>query len=118
MRLRPLFNLVFAVLLTAGLIVAPWAASPAAATPAHMAAMSDMTTMSADMPCCPDKHKSPSCDDCPLVGLCMLKVVQADRSGVGILARSPIHVVLSTLDDVSRDDPERPPPDHPPRSLV
>ena len=118
MRFRRLSELFLAVILIAGLAVAPWAATPAVAMHGHAAAMADMSDMTADMPCCPDKQKAADCDNCPLLGLCALKATQADRSAAAILIRAPIHLVLVAANDVLREGPDHPPPDHPPRTLV
>ena len=118
MDFRRLLNLVLAVLVTVGLAVAPLA-TPAAAAQRHAAGMMDMS-MSADMPCCPDEQKSKDCQDCPLVAMCVLKTVQAGPSA----GHRPCRCAMrsgrshSVLDDVPADGLDRPPPDHPPRSLV
>src|SRR5438105_967572 len=118
MRFRRLIELFFAVILIAGLAVAPLAATLAVAKPVHAAGMTDMSAMAADMPCCPDRQKNADCDDCPLIALCVLKAAQAEPPSVNILIRAPVHLVLVGSDDVQREGPDRPPPDHPPRSLI
>ncbi len=121
MDFRRFISHLLAVLVIVGLVVAPLV-TPAAAQrlPAvAMAAMSDMTEMSADMPCCPDKQKSNDCQDCPLVAMCMLKTAQAGPSSAGgILVRRHVRAVLFISDDLIADGLDRPPPDHPPRTLV
>jgi hypothetical protein len=115
MDFRRFLRLMFAVLVTAGLALAPFAA-PAAAHP--QAAGMDMS-MSADMPCCPDEPNSKDCQDCPLVALCILKTVQAGPSASDALPlRHAIATAHSFIDDAPADGLDRPPPDHPPRSLV
>lgn len=120
MNVRKLFRLLLAVLVTAGLTIAPLV-TPAAAEhsmPAGMMKMADMPDMAADMPCCPDKQKSSGCRDCPLVAICMLKVLQTGPSTSVVLVRDPSRQRLHALDDLVVDGLARPPPDHPPRSLV
>ena len=121
MDVRQLFRLLLAVLLTAGLTIAPLAAPAVAAKhsmPANMMQMADMSDMAADMPCCPDKQKSNTCQDCPLVAICMLKVLPAGPSGDALLMRQASYQRLHPRDDMIADGSARPPPDHPPRSLV
>jgi hypothetical protein len=119
-NVRKLFKLLLAVLVTAGLAMAPLVT--AAATEHSMAAammqMDDMAGMAADMPCCPDKQKSSDCNDCPLVAICILKVLQTGPSTSAILMRDPSRQRLHPLDDLIVDGLARPPPDHPPRYLV
>jgi hypothetical protein len=117
MDFRRFFNLAFAVLVTVGLALAPLA-TPAAAAPRHAAGMADMA-MSADMPCCPDEQKSKDCQDCPLVGMCVLKTAQAGPDSTSALPlRHAMRTVHSVLNDAPADGLERPPPDHPPRNLA
>ena len=117
MNPRWLLNLALAVLVTAGLAVAPLV-TPAAAAHPRAAGMMDMS-MSADMPCCPDEQKSKDCQDCPLVAMCILKTVQAGPSASNALPlRHAIATVHSFIDDAPADGLDRPPPYHPPRNLV
>jgi hypothetical protein len=104
-----------AICMIAGLILAPLV------TPAAMAAseIGGMSSMSAEMPCCPDQQKSKSCQDCPLVAICVLKNAQAGPSLASAMpVRHAIRTSYSVLDDVPADGLNRPPPDHPPRNLV
>src|ERR1700754_2537106 len=102
MDFRRLINLILAVLVTAGLAVAPLA-TPAAATQPPAAGMMDMS-MSADMPCCPDEQKSKDCQDCPLVAICVLKNAQAGPSLASAMpVRHAIRTSYSVLDDVLTD---------------
>lgn len=120
MNVRQLFRLLLAVLVTAGLTIAPLA-TPAAAEhsmPAALMQMADASDMMADMPCCPDKQKSNDCQDCPLVAICMLKVLQAGPSTRSVAMRLPVRERLHALDDMMADELARPPPEHPPRYLV
>ena len=116
MDFRRLLNLAFAVLVTAGLTLAPMAA-PAAAAATHDGGMTDMS-MSADMPCCPDAQKNKDCQDCPLVAMCVLKTAQAGPAATAaLLLRHAIRTTHAVRDDVFVDGLDRPPPDHPPRNL-
>ena len=122
MLLRRLITRLLAISIIAGLAFAPLAV-PAAAKALTAAGMADhmagMSSMSADMPCCPDKQNSKDCQDCPLIAICMLKTVQA---GPLLTAAMPLrHAVRTThsvRDDVLADGLNRPPPDHPPRYLA
>ena len=80
--------------------------------------MTDMS-MSADMPCCPDEQKSKDCRDCPVVAMCILKTAQAAPPAAAALPLR--HAILTqhlVADDVLGDGLDRPPPDHPPRTLA
>lgn len=113
MDLQRLLNFAFAVFVTVGLALAPFAAL---AAPARSGGFSDMS-ISADMPCCPDKQKSADCRDCPLVAICMLKTMPAGLLTVGGLpVRHPIRTTHSFRDDASVAELDGPPPDHPPRT--
>jgi hypothetical protein len=117
MNLRGLLRVAFAVLVTAGLTLAPLAA-PAAAAQARSDSMSDMS-VSADMPCCPDEQKGKDCQDCPLVAMCVLKTAQAGPSEAAALPlRHAIRTTHFVADDLFGDGLTRPPPDQPPRSLA
>ena len=120
MFVRRLFRLLLALLVTAGLMVAPLAV-PAAGEIAMAATMvqgADAPGMAADMPCCPDKQKSNSCQDCPLVALCMLMALQTVPSSSAVPMRYASIQRLHPLDDFIADGLARPPPDQPPRRLV
>jgi hypothetical protein len=117
MGFRRFLNLALAVFVTVGLAVAPLGV-PAIAAPLQSGDMADMA-MSEDMPCCPDEQKSKDCQDCPLVAMCILKTTQAGPSlTAALLLRPAIRTVHSVLDDAPADGLNRPPPDHPPRTLV
>jgi hypothetical protein len=118
MNARLLIGRLLAVLVIAGLAIAPLV-SPAAAMASAVADTTDMSSMSAGMPCCPDEQKSKDCQDCPLVAMCVLKNAQAGLSLASALpVRHAIRTSHSVLDDVPADGLDRPPPDHPPRNLV
>jgi len=129
MRVRQWLRFLLAALVTAGLTIAPLALpavakslSPAGVSPAVMAPMTDMSDMdmadmAADMPCCPDKQKSNDCRDCPLIAMCMLKVLQAGPTGATGLREPDVHEALHPRDDLVAEGLTRPPPDQPPRFL-
>src|SRR5262249_28008384 len=87
-----LFKLLLAVLVSAGLTIAPLA-TPAMAEHAmagktmQMADMPDMPDMVSDMPCCPDQqdNKGNDCGSCPLVALCMLTITMPAPDSAGAL---------------------------------
>jgi hypothetical protein len=115
MVLRRLVARFLAISVIAGLILAPLVA-PAAVKASEVGSMS---SMSADMPCCPDEQKSKDCQDCPLVAICVLKNAQAGPSLASAMpVRHAIRTSYSVLDDVPADGLNRPPPDHPPRNLI
>ena len=119
-NVRQLFKLLLAVLVTAGLMIAPLA-TPAMAEhsmAAKMMQMGGMSDMAADMPCCPHKQKSNSCKDCPLVAICMLSLLPAKPSTDAVVIRVPSQRRLRAFDDVIADGLARPPPHRPPRLLV
>jgi hypothetical protein len=92
--------------------------APAAAKGPSMLEMTD-SSMSADMPCCPDGQKSKDCQDCPLAAICVLKTSQAGPSmTLAMPVRHAIRTAHSVLDDPLADGLNRPPPDQPPRILV
>ena len=115
MLLRRLIARFLAIAVIAGLSLAPLA-TPAAARPL---AVTGMSSVSADMPCCPDEQKNGDCRDCPLIAMCVLKTVQAGPSlAAAMPLRHAIRTVHSVLDDVFADGLNQPPPDQPPRSLA
>jgi hypothetical protein len=118
MNVRRLIGRLLAILIIAGLVAVPLA-SPAAAMGLSGSGMSDMMSMSGDMPCCPDTQKSNTCQDCPMVAMCVSAFLQAAPAmAAAILIRQPTRALLVALDDTISDGLDRPPPDHPPRSLV
>jgi hypothetical protein len=116
---RRILRLVLAVLVTAGLTVAPLVTPAAAGAPMTSGMqMIDTQDMSADMPCCPDEQNSKQCQDCPLIAICMLKVLQVGPTFVTATLSSRALELLQPLDDIIADGLSRPPPDHPPRLTV
>ncbi|MBP1092306.1 hypothetical protein [Bradyrhizobium diazoefficiens] len=110
-----ILRLVLAVLVTAGLMVAPLV-TPAAAEPLMASDM--QMTGAQDMPCCPDEQNSKQCQDCPLLAICMLKALQAGPVVATAIRHARPLALLRPLDDAIGDGLTRPPPDHPPRSIV
>jgi hypothetical protein len=118
MFLRRLIARLLAIAVIAGLSLAPLA-TPAAAQALAIADVAGMSSMSADMPCCPDEQKSKDCRDCPLIAICVLKTVQAGPSlAAAMPVRHAIRTAHSVRNDALADGLDRPPPDHPPRTLV
>jgi hypothetical protein len=121
MVLRRFISRLLAILLIAGLAVAPLATPAAAKAPGHaeMTDMASMSTesMSSDMPCCPDEKSG--CPDCPLAAICVLKVTPAAPAlADAMLMRLPTKAGHAVSDDELSHGLDRPPPDHPPRPLV
>jgi hypothetical protein len=113
-----------AIFMIAGLVLAPLS-GPVMAGAASHASMSDDTSMSAiademvgDMPCCPAKAPVPiDCDKCVLMAACMTKCF---ASPVAILLHpsAVFHQIALLQNDFWPDGFGRPPPEHPPRTLV
>jgi len=117
MNLRRLIGRLLAVFVIVGLVTAPLV-SPAAATRLAVGEMSDMA-MSGDMQCCPDGQKNNSCQDCPLVAMCMLTIAQAEPSPTnGIQISFQTRRLSFVLVDLAADGLIGDPPDHPPRILT
>jgi hypothetical protein len=115
MNLRRFLNLVIAVFVIAGLAMAPLVA-PSAAAQGKGAGPTEMS-MSADMPCCPDKTMD--CQDCPLMAICVLQAAQAGPPAAGGLPlRYAVRTAHMVRDDTFAAGLDRPPPDHPPRTLI
>ena len=116
-----------AILMIAGLALAPVARPVMADAPSHasMGMTDDMSPsmmadeMAADMPCCPSKAPMPvDCDKCVFMAACMSKCF------TGMMA-SVFHPFLIASDriviqrnDSTPDGLGHPPPEHPPRTLV
>ncbi|MGX9431966.1 MULTISPECIES: hypothetical protein [Bradyrhizobium] len=110
-------HFLFASLISIGLAIAPFAGSAAAVHAASDVGMAQMADMSGDMPCCPEKQKQNDCQDCPLLAICMAKVMRIEPSN-----DLPVHLAssrtLRPLDEPAVASLMRPPPDHPPRTIV
>ena len=116
-----------AVLMIAGLALAPLSRPVMAAAPSDMsmpvtdqmsaAAMSE--TMAGDMPCCPSKAPTPAdCDKCVYVAACASKCFTGITAGIFHPLFAVSNHVLPLSNDSSPDGTGHPPPDHPPRILV
>lgn len=117
MNLRRLIGRLLAVFVIVGLVAAPLV-SPAAAEQLTAGEMSDMAAMSGDMQCCPDGPKSNSCQDCPLVAMCMLTIAQAEPPQTnGIQVTFQTRRLSFAFIDLFADGLIGAPPDHPPRIL-
>lgn len=117
MGFRRFIGHLLAVLVIAGLVAAPLVTLVAAIGPSNVE-ISDMASMSGDMPCCPDTQKKNDCKDCPLLAICALKNLAAHPIADAMVVRPAKHYQLAVRDDLMSDGLDRPPPDHPPRTLV
>src|SRR5258708_1487218 len=117
MNLSLLIGRLLAVFVIVGLVAAPLG-TPAAAIRPPVGEMSDMAAMPGDMPCCPDEQRNNSCQDCPLVAMCMLTIAQAYPSPTsGIQVFFQTRRLSFALVDLAADGLIGVPPDHPPRIL-
>jgi hypothetical protein len=115
MRLDRLATSLLAIFAIIGLIAAPLV-TPVAAKPLAVAEMTDMSAMAGDMQCCPDGQKNNSCQDCPLVAMCMLTIAQAGPSPMdGVQISFQTRRLTFALVDLIGDGLIGTPPDHPPR---
>jgi len=123
MVFRLFISRLLTILIVAGLAVAPVAA-PAAMQASIMhasmaAEMTEMSSMAAEMPCCPDEQKSKTCTDCPVIAICVLTTAQvAPPATSALLVRHAVRTTHALRDDVFADGLDRPPPDQPPRNLA
>jgi hypothetical protein len=102
------------VVLIAGLVFAPLAARANGDSIVSMA----MTSMSGDMPCCPDKSAPVDCDQCPLMALCVSTTLQAPLpAGIAEIQPVTLRMLLPGSDSEVESVAYSPPP-KPPRSLV
>lgn len=111
---RRLMARLLAIAAIVGLVIAPLA-MPAAAKPAASAKAAH-SSMSADMPCCPDEQPGKDCPDCPLIAICVVKTTQAGPSSLAEMPqRHGVRTTHAVTDDPIAAGLARPPPDHPPR---
>lgn len=117
-----------AIVMIAGLVLAPLfrPVVAGAGSDASMSAMAGDMSMSAiademagDMPCCPAKAPAPfDCDKCVFMTACMSKCF----TGMTTALFQPLFAVSAGLvrlqNDFWPDGLGRPPPEHPPRTLV
>ena len=126
MIFRRFITRLLAIAIVAGLTVAPVAAPAAMQASMHapMAGMmtdgmTDMSSMAADMPCCPDEQKSKTCTDCPVIAMCVSTTAQAAPPETSALpVRHAVRTTHALRDDDFADGLSRPPPDQPPRNLA
>jgi hypothetical protein len=105
-----------ALIVIAGLVLAPVLLSVGAAASAHSSvAMSSDTAMPSDMECCPNKASHvPDCGkDCPFMALCMGIGLQSDRVASFCvpltLVSTMIPGIQRDLDGLAQAPPIRPP---------
>jgi hypothetical protein len=108
----------FASLISIGLAIAPLSTLAVAADRPSEAGMMQVADMSSDMPCCPEKQKQSDCQDCPLVAICLLKVLQSGPSLNGLPVRDAISQALQPRNEPAIAGFVGPPPDQPPRMIV
>ena len=128
MVFRLFITRLLAIAIIVGLAVAPVAAPAAmqASMPDMMAAgmtgmssVADVSSMAADMPCCPDEQKGKTCTDCPLTAMCVSTTAQAAPPATSALpVRHAVRTTHALRDDVFADGLDSPPPDQPPRILA
>ena len=133
MHLKSTIRRLLAVLMIAGLALAPVSRPVMAATASHgsdqamademspseMPAMAKADETASDMPCCPPKAPMPvDCDKCVFMAACA-SVFFADVSAT-VSHPYPIASKMIALqrNDSWPDGLGHPPPEHPPRSLV
>jgi hypothetical protein len=113
-----------AIVTIAGLVLAPLSSPVMAGASSHasMPAMADEMSatsdeMASDMPCCPSKAPV-DCDKCVFMAACMSKCF----TGMTTALFQPLFAVSAGLvrlqNDFWPDGLGRPPPEHPPRTLV
>jgi len=136
-HLKSTIRRLLAVLMIAGLALAPVSRPVMAATTSHgsdqamademspsemsaMAKADDMADdMASDMPCCPSKAPMPvDCDKCVFMAAC----ASVFFAGVSATVSHPLPIVSETIallrSDSRPDGLGHPPPEHPPRTLV
>ena len=124
MQLKSTIRRLLAVLMIAGLALAPVSRPVVADTssPASMQAMADAMAamaMADEMPCCPSKAPVPvDCDKCVFMAACASVLF----AGVSATVSHPLPIVSETIalkrNDFWPDGLGHPPPEHPPRTLV
>jgi hypothetical protein len=117
-----------AILMIAGIAVAPLSRPVMAGTSADvaMSATADDSSASAiademanDMPCCPSKSPAPvDCDKCVFMAGCMTQCFAGMSAAVFHPFLAASILVVPLRNDSWPDSLGHPPPDHPPRSLI
>lgn len=128
MHLKLTIRRLFAVLMIAGLALAPVSRPVMAETLSHasmpaiadeMSAAATMDEMASDMPCCPSKMPVPvDCDKCVFMAACMS--IGFTAASATVLHPFPIvsDAIALQREDSRPDGLGHPPPEHPPRILV
>lgn len=118
MVFRRLMTQLLAISVIVGLAVAPMAA-PAAGKSSPAVGETGMSSMSADMLCCPDEQSGKTCVGCPLVAMCVLTTAQAGLPETPALpVRHAVRTAHVVLDEATGDGLAPSPPHQPPRNLV
>lgn len=127
MKIASAIRKLLAVLMIAGLAMAPVSQPVMAASssdlPMHAhedMSPSDMTdAMANDMPCCPAKAPaSTDCDKCIFMAACASKCFTGMTASIFDPLLQASNNMLPLSNDSSPDALGYPPPDHPPRTLV
>jgi hypothetical protein len=117
-----------AIFMIAGLALAPFsrpvmagmtadASTSAAAEDMSVSATAD--EMAGDMPCCPTKAPAPiDCDKCVFMAACMTKCLAGVSAAVFRPSFAASGQIAPLQNDFWPDGLGRPPPEHPPRTLV
>src|SRR5579872_724634 len=126
MRCRKTMRRLLAIMMIAGLVLAPFARPTMAAVDSHasisaeadhMPAMSG--TMADDMPCCPSKAPAPAdCDKCVFMAACMSKCFTGITTAFFQPSFGASISRLQPLSDFWPDGLGHPPPEDPPRHLI
>jgi len=110
--MKSFLRTLLAVVVMAGLAIAPVALPAAAKT-----APGSVHQMSGDMPCCPDEGMRDSCKDCPCMAICVVTTFQA----APVVPNSFVHSLAFTSErafanDLLVDGLGQPLPARPPRA--
>lgn len=111
-------DFLFASLISIGLAIAPLATPAGAGDRSPEGGMMQMADVSGDMPCCPEQQKQSGCHDCPLLAICLAKILQNGPSADSLPIREASSGALRPLDEPMLAGMTRPPPDQPPRTIV
>jgi hypothetical protein len=111
-------HFLFASLISVALAMVPMATLGNADDPPPEGGMMQMAGISGDMPCCPKKEKQSGCQDCPLIAICIAKVLQSGPNANGLPVRETASRALRPVDEPMLAGLTRPPPDQPPRTNV
>lgn len=127
MKIASAIRKLLAILMIAGLAMAPLSRPVMASTssdlsmqaPDQMAPTSMTDAMAGDMPCCPSKAPAPTdCDKCIFMAACASKCFTGMSASVFRPLLGASADVLPLSNDSLPDALGRAPPEHPPRTLV